>query len=345
MARFLASARGRAAGPTIAALRARVEALARAEVERVLGTLPGADERTVRAIRSLADAIVAKLLHAPMVALKKDAGADGEGNLVEAAHKLFGLPALQSLGDDPEKEPEEAAAGSEDAARRFAGQDADGVVVSERVVIGTRGSALARWQAEHVAACCGRRTPGWWSSFRSSSPQGDRFQALPDAAVPAAGKEVWVKDIELALQSGQVDLAVHSLKDVPAELATGLALVAIPKRADARDALVSRNGHTLAMLPAGARVGTSSLRRVCQMRALRPDLQLEVLRGNVDTRLRKVAEGVVDAAAAGLRGAGSPRLTAPASPNAWTWNRCCRRSARARWRWRRAQRTSGSAVW
>jgi glutamyl-tRNA reductase len=116
VARFLASARGRAAGPTIAALRARAEAVARTEMERVLGTLPGADERTTRAFRSLVDGLVAKLLHAPMVALKKDAGADGEGNLVEAVHKLFGLPALQPVDDDPEKEPEEAAAGSEEAA-------------------------------------------------------------------------------------------------------------------------------------------------------------------------------------------------------------------------------------
>jgi hydroxymethylbilane synthase len=169
-------------------------------------------------------------------------------------------------------------------------------VSGERVVIGTRGSPLARWQAEHVANLLRAAHPGLVVELQIIVTQGDRFQALPDAAVPAAGKEVWVKDIELALQGGQVDLAVHSLKDVPAELATGLALVAIPKRADARDALVSRNGHTLAMLPMGARVGTSSLRRVCQMRALRPDVQLEVLRGNVDTRLRKVAEGVVDAA-------------------------------------------------
>jgi hydroxymethylbilane synthase len=164
----------------------------------------------------------------------------------------------------------------------------------ERIVIGTRGSALARWQAEHVAGLLRAAHPGLVVDLSIIVTEGDRAQANP--VQPTAGKEIWVKDIEVALLEGRVDLAVHSLKDVPAELAPGLALVAIPKRADPRDALVSRLGGTLADLPAGARIGTSSLRRVCQTRALRPDLKLEILRGNVDTRLRKVSEGVVDAA-------------------------------------------------
>jgi hydroxymethylbilane synthase len=117
---------------------------------------------------------------------------------------------------------------------------------------------------------------------------------------------VWVKEIEAALLAGEIDLAVHSLKDVPAELAPGLVLAAIPTRADVRDALVSHSGVTLADLPSGARVGTTSLRRMCQVKALRPDLRLEPLRGNLDTRLRKVAEGQVDAAV--LACAGLDRL-------------------------------------
>jgi glutamyl-tRNA reductase len=104
VARFLAGARGRAAGPTIAALRARFEAVARAEIDRVQGTVPGADERLHRALRALADGLLAKLLHSPMVALKKDAGVDGEGNLVEAVHKLFGLAPLQTVADDSDKD-------------------------------------------------------------------------------------------------------------------------------------------------------------------------------------------------------------------------------------------------
>jgi hydroxymethylbilane synthase len=164
----------------------------------------------------------------------------------------------------------------------------------QKVVIGTRGSALARWQADHVAAELARAHPGLAVEQKIIVTEGDRFQSGP--VIEIGGKGVWVKEIEAALLAGEIDLAVHSLKDVPAELAPGLALVAIPPRADARDALVSRSGQPLAALPPGARVGTSSLRRVCQLRAVRPDLALEVLRGNVDTRLRKVADGVVDAA-------------------------------------------------
>jgi hydroxymethylbilane synthase len=133
---------------------------------------------------------------------------------------------------------------------------------------------------------------------------GDRAQSGPPAMVD--GKGAWVAEIEAALRSGAIDLAVHSLKDVPAELAEGLAIVAVPPRADPRDALVSRSGAGLAALAAGSRVGTSSLRRVCQLRAVRRDLQIEILRGNVDTRLRKVSEGVVDAAV--LACAGLDRL-------------------------------------
>lgn len=170
-----------------------------------------------------------------------------------------------------------------------------------KIVIGTRGSALARWQAAHVARELQAAHPGLVVEEHILVTEGDRVQTGP--VIDLGGKGVWVKEIEDALLAGTIDLAVHSLKDVPAELAPGLALVAIPTRADPRDALVSRSGAGLATLPAGARIGTSSLRRVCQVRALRPDLQVEVLRGNVDTRLRKVAEGVVDAgvlACAGL---------------------------------------------
>jgi hydroxymethylbilane synthase len=170
-----------------------------------------------------------------------------------------------------------------------------------KVVIGTRGSALARWQAAHVGRALAAAHPSLEIEERILVTEGDRVQT--GAVIELGGKGVWVKEIEDALLAGTIDLAVHSLKDVPAELAPGLALVAIPERADPRDALVSRSGAGLADLPAGSRVGTSSLRRVCQVRAVRKDLEVEILRGNVDTRLRKIAEGVVDAgvlACAGL---------------------------------------------
>lgn len=173
---------------------------------------------------------------------------------------------------------------------------------SHRVVIGTRGSALALWQADHVAAQLRAAHPGLVVERNIIVTTGDRTGPVGEAG----GKAVWVKEIEAALLAGEIDLAVHSLKDVPAELAPGLVLAAIPTRADVRDALVSRDGSTLDNLPVGARVGTTSLRRICQVKTLRPDLLLEPLRGNLDTRLRKVAEGRVDAAV--LACAGLDRL-------------------------------------
>ncbi|HXI55257.1 MAG TPA: hydroxymethylbilane synthase [Polyangia bacterium] len=168
------------------------------------------------------------------------------------------------------------------------------MTTANSLVIGTRGSALARWQAAHIAAELRRAHPDLVITERIVVTEGDRSQTGP--VIDLGGKGVWVKEIEQGLLAGEIDLAVHSLKDVPAQLAPGLGLVAIPRRADPRDALVSRGGETLDRLPPGARVGTSSLRRVCQLRAARTDLNIELLRGNVDTRLRKVAEGVVDAA-------------------------------------------------
>jgi hydroxymethylbilane synthase len=176
--------------------------------------------------------------------------------------------------------------------------------LSDRIVIGTRGSALARWQAAHIGRALAEAHPGLVVDERIIVTEGDRVQTGP--VIDLGGKGVWVKEIEQGLLDGSIDLAVHSMKDVPAALAPGLALVAIPRRADPRDALVSRGGQDLGALPAGSRVGTSSLRRVCQVRAARPDLAVEVLRGNVDTRLRKVADGVVDAAV--LACAGLDRL-------------------------------------
>ncbi len=174
----------------------------------------------------------------------------------------------------------------------------------QRLIIGTRGSALARWQAEHVAAAIRERHPNTEVLLQIIVTSGDRFSAGPVSEV--GGKAVWVKEIEEALFAGAVDLAVHSLKDVPAALPEGLKLGAFLPRADARDAWLSRQGYSLEALPHGARVGTSSLRRTCQLKARRPDLQVELLRGNVDTRLRKLSEGVVDAAV--LACAGLDRL-------------------------------------
>jgi hydroxymethylbilane synthase len=166
-------------------------------------------------------------------------------------------------------------------------------------VIGTRGSALALWQAHHVKARL--EALGAAVTLDVIKTQGDKILDVPLAKI--GGKGLFVKEIEQALIDGRVDLAVHSMKDVPAELAPGLVLAAVSAREDPRDVLVARDGLTLAALPPGAHVGTSSVRRVAQLRAHRRDLRISPLRGNVDTRLRKVDAGEYDAvvlAAAGL---------------------------------------------
>jgi hydroxymethylbilane synthase len=163
-----------------------------------------------------------------------------------------------------------------------------------RIIIGTRGSLLARWQASFVARSLKDAYPDLVVEEKVIVTEGDRVSSGP--LWNAGGKGLWVKEIEAELLAGRIDLAVHSMKDVPGELAPGLAIAAIPKRADVRDAVVSRSGAALQELPSSARVGTTSLRRTFQLKAMRPDLVVEILRGNLDTRLRKVTDGVVDAA-------------------------------------------------
>ena len=168
-------------------------------------------------------------------------------------------------------------------------------------IVGTRGSRLALAQTDLVVRSMRDRHPDLQFEVRVVRTEGDRRTDAPLSRI--GGQGVFVKELEAALQSGEVDLAVHSLKDVPVELAPGLTLAAFPRRANPQDALVARDGATVAMLPAGARVGTGSARRAVQLRRARRDLMLVDIRGNVDTRIRKVDDGEVDAvvlAAAGL---------------------------------------------
>jgi hydroxymethylbilane synthase len=165
------------------------------------------------------------------------------------------------------------------------------------LVIASRGSQLALWQARWVAAQLS--AAGHACRIEIVKTTGDKITDVPLAKVGSKG--LFTKEIEEALLDGRADLAVHSLKDLPTELPEGLVLAAVPEREDPRDAVV---GRKLADLPLGARVGTSSLRRAAQLRQLRPDLQVESVRGNLDTRLRKLDEGQYDAillAAAGLK--------------------------------------------
>lgn len=171
---------------------------------------------------------------------------------------------------------------------------------SQHLVIATRESRLALWQAGHVRDLLQAR--GHQVALLGMTTQGD--QILDRALSKVGGKGLFVKELETALNEGRADLAVHSLKDVPMELPEGFRLACVMAREDPRDALVSVRYDSLAALPQGAVVGTSSLRRVVLLRALRPDLKIEALRGNLDTRLRKLDEGQYDAivlAAAGLK--------------------------------------------
>ena len=173
--------------------------------------------------------------------------------------------------------------------------------LTRTLTLGTRGSALARWQTEWALTRLAAAWPGLEIQTKLFTTSGDRMLDKPLPEV--GGKGLFTEELENALRSGEIDLAVHSLKDLPIEDSPRLTIGAICAREDARDVLISRDGCTLGTLPPNARVGTSSLRRAAQLLAVRPDLTLLPLRGNVDTRVRKAMQGDFDAivlAAAGV---------------------------------------------
>lgn len=167
-----------------------------------------------------------------------------------------------------------------------------------RLRIGSRGSQLALWQANHVAARL--REKGHTVQVEVIHTTGDKI--TDRALTNVGGKGIFTKEIEEALADRRIDVAVHSFKDLPTELSQRFEIAAVPKREDARDALCSTKYSSIEELPRGARVGTSSLRREAQLRALRPDLQVHPLRGNVDTRLRKLEAGEYDAVVLAIAG-------------------------------------------
>lgn len=171
------------------------------------------------------------------------------------------------------------------------------------LILGSRTSELALWQSNHVIRCLQAAWPTLTCRIEPFITQGDRTQAQGKALPAIGGKGLFTAELEDALRHGRIDLAVHSLKDLPVEDSPGLTLGAITSRADVRDVLVARNGWTLATLPPGAVIGTSSTRRAAQLLAYRPDFVIKTIRGNVATRVRKVMDGDYDAtllAAAGL---------------------------------------------
>lgn len=169
------------------------------------------------------------------------------------------------------------------------------------LILGTRGSKLALQQSQWFQSRLHEVAPAVQVTLRTIQTSGDKIVDVPLAKI--GGKGLFVKEIEEALLAGEIDLAVHSMKDVPAQLPDGLEILCVPPREDARDALISRDGRRFKDLPQGARIGTASLRRQAQLLNARPDLRIEMLRGNLDTRLRKLKDGQFDAivlAAAGL---------------------------------------------
>lgn len=158
--------------------------------------------------------------------------------------------------------------------------------MKKKLIIGTRSSKLALWQAEYIQSCLEKKYPGLVVELRHITTLGDKILDAPLAKI--GGKGLFTKELETEMLAGDIDIAVHSLKDMPTEIPAGLTLAAITERFDAGDALVSPVYKTLAALPKGAKVGTSSLRRKAQLLHVRPDLDIQDLRGNVNTRLRKL---------------------------------------------------------
>jgi hydroxymethylbilane synthase len=177
----------------------------------------------------------------------------------------------------------------------------------KRLRIGSRGSALALWQANFIAERL-NHVAGVESEIVRIRTSGDHMQTasvakpLAEYSAENVAKGIFIKELEDALLAGSIDLAVHSMKDVPTETPTGLAFPAITQREDPRDCLISRGGRTMKTLPHGARVGTSSLRRQAQLRHRRPDLEVADLRGNVDTRIKKLESGEFDAIVLAMAG-------------------------------------------
>ena len=191
--------------------------------------------------------------------------------------------------------------------------------MKKKIVIATRKSELAMWQARHAESLLRKAHPGLEVELSPMVTRGDIILDQPLARI--GGKGLFLKELEKALLDGAADIAVHSMKDVPVEQVPGLDVDVLLARANPFDALLSRAGESLDALPPGARVGTSSLRRQCQLRALRPDLEVRDLRGNVNTRVRKLQEGEYDAivlACAGLERLGMGALiTEVLAPPRW----------------------------
>ena len=265
--------------PTVVALRAKAAKVVDAELTRLAGRLAGTASHELDEIAQAMRRVVDKLLHAPTVRVKELAGSPGGDSYAAALRELFDL--------DP-KAVEAVTRADADL-----GGEAEwgGIVNRGTLRLGTRRSLMARTQAGQVAQMITART-GLSVDLVGVTTFGDVSKA--DLA-SIGGTGVFVSALRERLLAGEVDLAVHSLKDLPTAQPDGVVIAAVPPRDDPRDALAARGGAKLADLPQGARVGTGSTRRVGQLRALRRDLDCVPIRGNADSRLARVASGDLDA--------------------------------------------------
>ena len=284
--------------PTIVSLQDHLETIRQAEIDRVRGRLGTMTTDQELAVEALTRGIVNKIMHTPISTLKTAARDPESTTVVDLVRRLFNL----NLHDE-----EKQSRGFE--VRQWPGSGK----LMARLRIGSRGSQLALWQAHHISDLL--RAQGHAVELEIIKTTGDK---ITDVALAKVGtKGMFTKEIEEALVENRVDLAVHSLKDLPTELAADFEIAAITKRENPRDVFCSVKFASIEALPQRANVGTSSLRRQAQLKALRPDLQIHPLRGNVDTRLRKLESGEYDAiilAAAGLNRLGKTQLVRQVIP-------------------------------
>ncbi len=298
---FMSWLRQRRAIPLIKSLRHQAEEIRQHELEWARSKLGPLSEDQEEALQALTHRMMNKWLHTPTVQLKALAERSETCEPFTVARELFELDDVDHPHFDPSLQAEMAELNDVDGPPRTdASTDgrpdahADGGPERE-LVLGTRGSTLARTQTNHVIAALRAHHPGLAPKTEIVKTRGDQGQVGDVGA--------FVTELQRALGEGEIDVAVHSHKDLPTETPADLSIVAVPERADPRDVLITRDGATLDGLPPGATVGTGSPRRAAQLLARRPDVATTFIQGNVDTRLQKLEDGVVDAivlAAAGL---------------------------------------------
>ena len=324
--------RQRIADPVIRALREKVKETADEEIERVLRRLPHLSQTDRESIEFLSHAITGKLLHDATLKLKSAAEEGGHHEVFKLVAEMFGLDvelgadgsgngfwpcrmvepfsqtdfaALQG-GDRQARARLVPGSGSAHVARGSVG------LTRREVRVGTRSSELAQAQTRWVVSLLEKVAPDIHFTIQTIRTEGDLDQQTPLPRM--GGRGVFVREVERRLLAGDVDFAVHSLKDLPTEETPGLVILSVPSREDPRDALVTQNGVDFQSLSAGAVIGTGSPRRRAQLYYHRPEIDFRHVRGNIDTRVRRVIDGELDGvilAVAGLRRAG---ITTPARP-------------------------------